>query len=138
MNIKFGVHMVFFFSSRRRHTSCALVTGVQTCALPISRYYADNARRVELRRTVVDMAGYLASLEMVGTIGVIDALHLPRIAQLVNKSNQFHLTGSRLTEREIERLSGRGEVELRHVRRRARFRDTGRTPVGVPRTDWGR
>src|SRR3546814_14956822 len=28
--------MVFFVSSRRRHTSCALVTGVQTCALPIS------------------------------------------------------------------------------------------------------
>src|SRR3546814_8207576 len=27
--------MVFFFSSRRRHTRCALVTGVQTCALPI-------------------------------------------------------------------------------------------------------
>src|SRR3546814_5562663 len=26
----------FFFSSRRRHTRCALVTGVQTCALPIS------------------------------------------------------------------------------------------------------
>src|SRR3546814_3823328 len=30
----FIVH--FFFSSRRRHTRCALVTGVQTCALPIS------------------------------------------------------------------------------------------------------
>src|SRR3546814_8817470 len=28
---------MFFFSSRRRHTRCALVTGVQTCALPISR-----------------------------------------------------------------------------------------------------
>src|SRR3546814_7556411 len=27
----------FFFSSRRRHTRCALVTGVQTCALPISQ-----------------------------------------------------------------------------------------------------
>src|SRR3546814_14019035 len=27
---------MFFFSSRRRHTRCALVTGVQTCALPIS------------------------------------------------------------------------------------------------------
>src|SRR3546814_8790288 len=27
--------LFFFFSSRRRHTSCALVTGVQTCALPI-------------------------------------------------------------------------------------------------------
>src|SRR3546814_19618818 len=29
--------MTFFFSSRRRHTRCALVTGVQTCALPIAR-----------------------------------------------------------------------------------------------------
>src|SRR3546814_7415631 len=28
---------MFFFSSRRRHTRCALVTGVQTCALPISK-----------------------------------------------------------------------------------------------------
>src|SRR3546814_3558948 len=31
----FTVAFVFFFSSRRRHTRCALVTGVQTCALPI-------------------------------------------------------------------------------------------------------
>src|SRR3546814_10377305 len=32
---------MFFFSSRRRHTRCALVTGVQTCALPIypAHYY---------------------------------------------------------------------------------------------------
>src|SRR3546814_6545717 len=29
-------YVFFFFSSRRRHTRCALVTGVQTCALPIS------------------------------------------------------------------------------------------------------
>src|SRR3546814_2163436 len=31
---------LFFFSSRRRHTRCALVTGVQTCALPISGHFA--------------------------------------------------------------------------------------------------
>src|SRR3546814_6016862 len=31
----------FFFSSRRRHTRCALVTGVQTCALPICFRNAD-------------------------------------------------------------------------------------------------
>src|SRR3546814_12569630 len=30
---------MFFFSSRRRHTRCALVTGVQTCALPILRVF---------------------------------------------------------------------------------------------------
>src|SRR3546814_14641969 len=38
----------FFFSSRRRHTRCALVTGVQTCALPIcSRCEADADRRTD-------------------------------------------------------------------------------------------
>src|SRR3546814_3942220 len=31
----YSVFSFFFFSSRRRHTRCALVTGVQTCALPI-------------------------------------------------------------------------------------------------------
>src|SRR3546814_18334749 len=35
----------FFFSSRRRHTRCALVTGVQTCALPILVLGAKNQRQ---------------------------------------------------------------------------------------------
>src|SRR3546814_4996933 len=35
--------VLFFFSSRRRHTRCALVTGVQTCALPI--FFVDEANR---------------------------------------------------------------------------------------------
>src|SRR3546814_9298179 len=33
---------IFFFSSRRRHTRCALVTGVQTCALPICSIGSDR------------------------------------------------------------------------------------------------
>src|SRR3546814_14101898 len=36
---------LFFFSSRRRHTICALVTGVQTCALPISLTGRPRAKR---------------------------------------------------------------------------------------------
>src|SRR3546814_5806804 len=35
---------MFFFSSRRRHTRCALVTGVQTCALPILETRMTGAR----------------------------------------------------------------------------------------------
>src|SRR3546814_11775313 len=35
--------IIFFFSSRRRHTRCALVTGVQTCALPICDALLMNA-----------------------------------------------------------------------------------------------
>src|SRR3546814_6910085 len=38
---------VFFFSSRRRHTSCALVTGLQTCALPISGQTADSPEPIK-------------------------------------------------------------------------------------------
>src|SRR3546814_20306521 len=37
---------VFFFASRRRHTRCALVTGVQTCALPISPLGGVSIRRM--------------------------------------------------------------------------------------------
>src|SRR3546814_8087159 len=44
MNIMF----LFFFSSRRRHTRCALVTGVQTCALPIFQLDAAVAAVVVL------------------------------------------------------------------------------------------
>src|SRR3546814_9846386 len=36
LTARYWCGFVFFFSSRRRHTSCSLVTGVQTCALPIS------------------------------------------------------------------------------------------------------
>src|SRR3546814_5673426 len=47
----------FFFSSRRRHTRCALVTGVQTCALPICRNATGGAISVitkEPNRSVVE------------------------------------------------------------------------------------
>src|SRR3546814_3321242 len=42
------VVLFFFFSSRRRHTRCALVTGVQTCALPILSFVL-GAKLRELR-----------------------------------------------------------------------------------------
>src|SRR3546814_8735693 len=41
----------FFFSSRRRHTRCALVTGVQTCALPIWEAGVDNCAHIRLVHT---------------------------------------------------------------------------------------
>src|SRR3546814_5317185 len=53
----FNAVLFFFFSSRRRHTRCALVTGVQTCALPI--WYAIEAetpgQRVEAQRAAVQL-----------------------------------------------------------------------------------
>src|SRR3546814_14124128 len=50
---------LFFFSSRRRHTSCALVTGVQTCALPICLANISAARLQQLMAELVALAsGY--------------------------------------------------------------------------------
>src|SRR3546814_663520 len=46
----------FFFSGRRRHTRCALVTGVQTCALPIWAAGAGNGRRAPRPFQALDVA----------------------------------------------------------------------------------
>src|SRR3546814_1777364 len=46
---------LFFFSSRRRHTRCALVTGVQTCALPISGALFEADERDNIRGTIDPM-----------------------------------------------------------------------------------
>src|SRR3546814_4768839 len=43
---------LFFFSSRRRHTRCALVTGVQTCALPICGLAAIEVGKVMGARVI--------------------------------------------------------------------------------------
>src|SRR3546814_1327675 len=43
----------FFFSSRRRHTRCALVTGVQTCALPILADAAYVSRSINNKNVVI-------------------------------------------------------------------------------------
>src|SRR3546814_1162699 len=60
--------MFFFFSSRRRHTWCALVTGVQTCALPIcarllerspARFVQRLVRFVDLQHRAVYLVGAL-------------------------------------------------------------------------------
>src|SRR3546814_11162388 len=50
MHLEWSVSVLFFFfSSRRRHTRCALVTGVQTCALPIyllSKWYGESEQQI--------------------------------------------------------------------------------------------
>src|SRR3546814_2773283 len=61
----------FFFSSRRRHTRCALVTGVQTCALPIFTGTNGKTSTVEMTRQLWRMAGHHAA--SIGTLGVATA-----------------------------------------------------------------
>jgi FkbH-like protein len=89
------------------------------------RYYAENSRRAAVRAEFVDMDAYLDSLEMTAVVGAADAFHLPRMAQLIGKSNQFHLTGTRYTEAELAALDARPDYFVRHIRLADRFGDNG-------------
>src|SRR3546814_2501204 len=55
----------FFFSSRRRHTRCALVTGVQTCALPIfaGKLYSENPHPIRSPERLAWSEGHDAARE---------------------------------------------------------------------------
>src|SRR3546814_8718202 len=73
---------VFFFSSRRRHTRCALVTGVQTCALPISVRHGfvmaareSGASRQDLRDMAAPAGGVFAFPITPRLSGIEDRFH---------------------------------------------------------------
>src|SRR3546814_8878833 len=85
------VFCCFFFSSRRRHTRCALVTGVQTCALPIS-WAAWAAPSNQHRRTT----------EREPMLHLDSAIHLSRPCASVSESDE--------TRPEIGRASCRERV----------------------------
>src|SRR3546814_9962810 len=69
------VFMYIFFSSRRRHTRCALVTGVQTCALPICRGSSRNGVQENVvRRLPVEAEGPGGIIEL----GVLRLVALSR------------------------------------------------------------
>jgi FkbH-like protein len=90
-----------------------------------ARSYRDNAQREELLLSLGDTESYLRSLEMVGDVGALDGFSVPRVGQLINKSNQFHLTGTRYSEAELLALSGDPNVTIKHFRLTDRFGDNG-------------
>src|SRR3546814_1348445 len=112
----------FFFSSRRRHTSCALVTGVQTCALPIfpigtrnrvnlfaRRFDAGQVRRGRHRALLRDArdggVGALAR-RAAGAIGHRDEARGERLERAKGFPKlRFHLLGLGREERSEEHTS---------------------------------
>ncbi len=71
-------------------------------------YYRANAGRAEYQQQFTDLSEYLQSLEMTAAVAELDAFNLPRVAQLINKSNQFHLTTTRYTEGQLrEKMADR-------------------------------
>lgn len=90
-----------------------------------TRYYQANTERSALKTQFSDISGYLRSLRMVATAGSLDDFHRPRIAQLINKSNQFNLGGIRYTEAELAGIAARPNTAVRHYALKDRFGDNG-------------
>src|SRR3546814_5441649 len=97
----------FFFSSRRRHTSGALVTGVQTCALPIlGRQHAD-ARRGDAHQRDRDEEGVFAA-QPVAQIAEKDRAQRPHAKARAERGEREQKGGS-LVLRGEEQLADRSE-----------------------------
>lgn len=93
--------------------------------------YKKEVERKSLLESCVDMDSYLESLEMIGTFKKFNRLDLPRIAQLINKSNQFNLTTKRRSESEIEALMADPRCAGFSMRLRDRFGDHGLISVVI-------
>ncbi len=92
--------------------------------------YAANAERAAFAGTS-DMGAYLASLDMVADFRPFDAVNRARIAQLINKSNQFNLTTRRYAEAQVAALEADPTKVTLQVRLTDRFGDNGMISVIV-------
>ncbi len=88
-------------------------------------FYRDNAQRLQLQSQASDLDAYLASLQMVIGFRPFDATGRARIAQLINKSNQFNLTTRRYTEADVAELEGDPDCFTLQVRLTDTFGDNG-------------
>src|SRR3546814_5606328 len=78
----------FFFSSRRRHTRCALVTGVQTCALPILTQASRLGRNQPLYARVLALGGGVG-LQFAQTLVTAGANHRDAMLFLSRQRDPF-------------------------------------------------
>ncbi len=96
-------------------------------------YYDGNARRAALQKQVGDLNQYLASLDMEIAFQPFNETGRARIAQLINKSNQFNLTTRRYTEAEVAEMESDATCFTLQVRLTDTFGDNGMISVIICR-----
>jgi FkbH-like protein len=92
-------------------------------------YYAGNRQREEAQGAYANYDEYLASLGMRAELGSFSKAYLERIAQLINKTNQFNLTTRRYTLPEVTRLAESADHVTLWGRLIDRFGDNGLVSV---------
>ncbi len=94
------------------------------------RYRVESDRR-EMLSAVTDMGTYLASLQMHAVMREFRPVDVPRIAQLINKSNQFNLTTRRRSDAEVRAILDNPEYFHFTTRLTDRFGDHGLIAVVI-------
>jgi len=95
--------------------------------------YHSESRRKALFASVTDMGAYLRSLEMEASIGEFAPMDVRRLAQLINKSNQFNLTTRRRTEADLLALMSDPDYIGFSARLKDRFGDHGLISIVIAR-----
>jgi FkbH-like protein len=95
--------------------------------------YQDNARRAAFQKSAGDVQGYLASLDMTIVFRPFDAKGRSRIAQLINKSNQFNLTTRRYTEADVAAIEDDARYFTLQTRLMDAFGDNGIIGINICR-----
>lgn len=97
--------------------------------------YRANAEREQLRESTTDMASYLQSLGMELHCGPFDPIGLPRIVQLINKTNQFNVMTRRYTDAEVQAVMADPSALHLQFRLRDRFGDNGVIALVIGKLD---
>jgi FkbH-like protein len=87
--------------------------------------YRSEAQRKALASSITDMASYLESLQMEAVISEFTPVDVPRLSQLINKSNQFNLTTCRRSEAEVISVMNDKNFISYSMRLKDRFGDHG-------------
>lgn len=87
--------------------------------------YQANQERDRLRGDTQSMEDFLRGLQMSVVWGPVTPLELPRVTQLLNKTNQFNTTTRRYSSEEVARLTAGSDNLLLHFRLLDRFGDNG-------------
>lgn len=87
--------------------------------------YQANLARQTIAASATDLDGYLSSLEMEARWGRFDRVSLPRVVQLINKTNQFNLTTIRTTDEAAARVMQDPRALSLRIRLLDRFGDNG-------------
>jgi FkbH-like protein len=98
-------------------------------------FYQENARRIGLQQQAGDLESYLQSLNMEMTFQRFDPVGRARIAQLINKSNQFNLTTRRYSETDVAEMERDPACFTVQVRLVDRFGDNGMISVVICREE---